>query len=217
MAANSFSLKTLSVTFSIAIVAYYGAVPHASKIIAVGAGFAIFVFWLLDAQYLRLERLFRALYDAVRLGKTTDLYSMDIGPYQAKVDPLRLVAISWVGYLDIRSHGGPIINPCGLYLRSSSARGVRWGGGGTATRPPPAHASHSHYALLPRHSDALPPTASASGASAELHGHKPPSPQICARGAQALFPVSEKTLTAPPSPPPSPRWSQTPHKPAAPS
>lgn len=46
------------------------------------------VFWGLDAFYLRQERLFRCLYDRVRLGpkdSKVPLYSMDTTEYQADV------------------------------------------------------------------------------------------------------------------------------------
>jgi len=67
MNANSFGLKTAAVTLVAALVAYYGAVPNASLIVGLGGVIVIAVFWGLDAQYLRWEKLFRALYDHVRV------------------------------------------------------------------------------------------------------------------------------------------------------
>lgn len=52
-------------------------------------------FWLLDSYYLRQERLFRKLYDAVRLPESTvDPFSMNVSSYRSTV-PWRVV---------IRSH-----------------------------------------------------------------------------------------------------------------
>jgi hypothetical protein len=98
MGSNSFSLKTASTTLVAGLLAYYGAVPSASQMVAVGGAIVIAVFWLLDANYLRLERLFRALYNKVRAATTmdaADLYSMDIAPFEETVVPIWRIAISW--------------------------------------------------------------------------------------------------------------------------
>ena len=98
MGTNSFSLKTASTTLVAALVAYYGAVPNASWTVALGAAIVIAVLWLLDANYLRLERLFRALYDEVRvttMTNTADLYSMNITQFQANENHVLRIAISW--------------------------------------------------------------------------------------------------------------------------
>ena len=94
MAGNSFSLKTLAVTFSVAVFAYFAAVPGASKVSFIGAGVGVLIFWLLDAQYLRLERLFRALYDNVRSQSAID-YSMETSAFQAKVQSTIRIGLSW--------------------------------------------------------------------------------------------------------------------------
>ncbi len=94
MASNSFSLKTLSVTFTAAVLAYLGAVATASRLVPVAAGLGVIIFWWLDAQYLRLEKLFRALYDCVREKQTTD-YSMDTKPFNRSIRPTWCVAFSW--------------------------------------------------------------------------------------------------------------------------
>jgi hypothetical protein len=98
MGSNSFNLKTASTTLVAALLAYYGAVPSASWTVAVCGGIVVGVFWLMDANYLRLERLFRALYNKVRRAVTMDkddFYSMDITPFQGNVDPIWKIAISW--------------------------------------------------------------------------------------------------------------------------
>jgi hypothetical protein len=94
MASNSFTLKTLSVAFVAGFVAYLGARPHPAPVVFYGVAVSVAVFWLFDAQYLRLERTFRALYDGVRVRTSTD-YSMDISAFRLRVDPTWRVAFSW--------------------------------------------------------------------------------------------------------------------------
>lgn len=93
MASNSFLLKGWSVTlvtglFALAasggIWAYsaLGLLPSLS-------------FWWLDAYYLRQERLFRKLHDAVRRGQLeSDLYCMNTAKYAADVPGLVSTAFS---------------------------------------------------------------------------------------------------------------------------
>lgn len=82
LAGNSFTMKGWSVTLVSALIA-----------IAVGKGdgrFALtglipaIVFWVLDGYFLWQERLFRQLFDAVRLEKkntSEDFFTMDTRPY----------------------------------------------------------------------------------------------------------------------------------------
>jgi len=94
MAGNSFALKTLSVTLAAAVTAYSGAVPTALRFATIGGILSIVVFWLLDAQYLRLERLFRYLYDQIRAKETTD-YSMGVSEFLSQVESTPRIAFSW--------------------------------------------------------------------------------------------------------------------------
>lgn len=95
MAGNSFSLKTVGVTLTAASVAYYGAVVRASWLVAAGVWLALAVLWGLDAKYLQLERQFRKLYDAVRVGTHTEAFSMDFRNYVQDVQSVRRIAFSW--------------------------------------------------------------------------------------------------------------------------
>ena len=94
MATNSFALKTLSVALVAAFLAYLGARPHPSAVVLIGIGGSLVVFWLLDAQYLRLERLYRKLYDDIRQQPSTT-YSMDTRAYQKAVYSTWKIARSW--------------------------------------------------------------------------------------------------------------------------
>jgi hypothetical protein len=71
MANTSFLLKGWSITIIAALFAY--SVKEGSKdVLWLGVALT-FVFWFLDSYFLRHERLFRALYDHVRLQKGEDI------------------------------------------------------------------------------------------------------------------------------------------------
>lgn len=74
MAQNSFVIKGWVITLVSAMFAL--AAKDANHKYAVIAYFPTLVFWLLDSYYLYQERLFRKLYDKVRV-KTEPDYSMD--------------------------------------------------------------------------------------------------------------------------------------------
>jgi hypothetical protein len=83
MSTDSFLIKGWAITVAAAV--YGFAADHSSwRVAAVGLLPAI-VFWGLDAYYLWHERLFRALYDAVRVADSTvEAYSMNIKPFKTK-------------------------------------------------------------------------------------------------------------------------------------
>lgn len=85
MARNSFQLKAWSLTLVAALLALAinNSDPELSTI-AIVPGFA---FWGLDAYYLRLEKLYRALYDDVRVtSNVVSRFSMDTSPYESEVE-----------------------------------------------------------------------------------------------------------------------------------
>ena len=95
LAGNCFALKALAGTIAAAVIAYAGATANSSPWVA-GAGILpSVVFWLMDAQYLRLERLFRKLYDGVRQGDVDEPFDMNIIPYNSQVESVWRIAISW--------------------------------------------------------------------------------------------------------------------------
>jgi len=95
MAGNSFSLRTLAVTISTGIIALLGSIPKPTPIYALSALLPLFVFWFLDARFLQLERLYRRLYDNVRLNKTNEPFTMVIGPYFRQEKSVLTIALSW--------------------------------------------------------------------------------------------------------------------------
>jgi hypothetical protein len=85
MAGNSFLLKGWSVTLLSALFALAAAKANAYFIYL--TYFPVVVFWALDGYYLRQERLFRALYDRVRVlpdDGPVD-FSMDTRPVEGSI------------------------------------------------------------------------------------------------------------------------------------
>lgn len=81
LAANSFQLKGWSV-FLVAAILSVGSIEGTSDI-AILAIFPVLVFWGLDGYYLWQERLFRLLYDRIRLMNPEDI-DFDMNPKPVK-------------------------------------------------------------------------------------------------------------------------------------
>jgi len=83
MAGNSFLLKGWTVTLAAAIVGLAAKDSNPNFILL--ALFPAASFWGLDAYYLRQERLFRALYDAVRSSAETEVFSLSTAKFRREV------------------------------------------------------------------------------------------------------------------------------------
>lgn len=92
---NSFTLKTLAMTLAVAILAFAASVKNPSWIYLLSGYLPILVFWIMDAQYLRLGRLFRHLFNAVRIGEVQEPFSMNIKPYFQAEKSTLIIAFSW--------------------------------------------------------------------------------------------------------------------------
>ncbi len=87
MAQNSFQIKGWSVTVATAVFAF--AAKESSPGLATLAIFPAASFWFLDAYYLRQERLYRKLFEAIADPlKTVYPFSMATDEYSNDVDPL---------------------------------------------------------------------------------------------------------------------------------
>ncbi len=95
MSTNSFALKALAVTLSTGAIAVAGALPKATPLFVLSATLPLGVFWWLDARYLRLERLFRRLYDDVRGGGAVAAFDMNAHRYDAQEPSALRIAVSW--------------------------------------------------------------------------------------------------------------------------
>jgi len=95
MASNSFTLKTLAISFAGAWIAFMAATSKSSIFFWLAASIPVLMFWILDAQYLRMERAYRRLYEHVRAGEGIDAYSMDFSPFAKDVGSVVKVMLSW--------------------------------------------------------------------------------------------------------------------------
>ena len=93
MAGNSFMIKGWSVTLVAALFALGAA--NTNGLFVYLAYFPVFMFWALDAYFLRQERLFRKLYDHVRRSQDRSAdFSMNTQPFEENVDVTWSVAWS---------------------------------------------------------------------------------------------------------------------------
>ncbi|WP_428278137.1 hypothetical protein [Candidatus Palauibacter sp.] len=92
MASNSFLIKGWSITLVAALFAL--AAVGTNEFFVYLAYFPAFMFWALDAYFLRQERLFRRLWDHVRQVDAAIDFSMDTGAFTDKVDGTWRVAWS---------------------------------------------------------------------------------------------------------------------------
>lgn len=78
---NSFLIKGWSLSIAAALLAF--SVKESKWSIAAISLLPSMAFWLLDAYFLRQERLFRRLYDKARLpDPEIEIFSMDVSPYR---------------------------------------------------------------------------------------------------------------------------------------
>ena len=84
MSNNSFLIKGW--TIALISILFSFAVKDSNTYLLALTFLPLFCFWGLDTYYLRQERLFRRLYDAVRQGKINDKYSMKTETFEKTVD-----------------------------------------------------------------------------------------------------------------------------------
>jgi len=92
---NCFTLKALAMTLAAALLAFAGSVEKPSWIYALAGSLPVVVFWIMDARYLRLGRLFRHLFTAVRKGDASEPFTMDISSYTKTEQSVLRIAFSW--------------------------------------------------------------------------------------------------------------------------
>ena len=100
MSRNCTLLKGWTLTLVVAI--FVLGVKEGQPLVAWSALVPLIVFWLLDASYLRLERLYRRLYDAARSAGDDGLrdttghpYPMSTKPYESMEKGVIRIAFSW--------------------------------------------------------------------------------------------------------------------------
>ena len=92
LANNSFAFKAWAIVLVAAVFAF--AADDGDPIFLLVALIPALAFWGLDAYYLRQERLFRALYDAVRKGEAG---AGEDGPFSMNTTPVGDRVASWWG------------------------------------------------------------------------------------------------------------------------
>ncbi len=92
---NCFTLKAMAMTFAVALLAFLGSIKSPNWVYPLAGCLPVCVFWIMDAQYLRLGRAFRKLFDEIRLHKIEEPFSMKIDPYLKKQQKVIRIAISW--------------------------------------------------------------------------------------------------------------------------
>src|SRR5258708_64837 len=92
LATCSFQLKGWVVTLAAALVVFLKG--EADPIYLFVPALPVIAFWLLDAWYLRQERLFRRLYDDVRCKKGEADFAMDTRPFRNAVGSVMRIAFS---------------------------------------------------------------------------------------------------------------------------
>lgn len=92
LATCSFQLKGWAVTLAAGLVVFLKG--EARPIYLFVPVLPVIAFWLLDAWYLRQERLFRRLYDDVRSKEGVADFSMDTRPFRNAVGSVMQVAFS---------------------------------------------------------------------------------------------------------------------------
>lgn len=92
---NSFTLKALAITLASAVLTFIGTLQNPNWVFAVAGYMPILIFWIMDAHYLRLGRMFRELYNAVRLGEVKDPFTMNYWEYGSKAQCTLRIALSW--------------------------------------------------------------------------------------------------------------------------
>lgn len=92
---NAFTVKAIAMTLAAAVLALIGSVEEPNIIYPLAGLLPVAVLWFMDAQYLRLGRLFRHLYGAIRRGEMTEPFSMDFQAYAKDEQSTIRIAFSW--------------------------------------------------------------------------------------------------------------------------
>ncbi|WP_327409899.1 hypothetical protein OG458_28525 [Streptomyces sp. NBC_01281] len=84
LANNSFLIRGWAITLTSALVGI--SIGSGKSSLAIASAIPVIGFWFLDFFYLRQERLFRKLYDAVSRGDSAiPLFSMEVAAYRALI------------------------------------------------------------------------------------------------------------------------------------
>lgn len=92
---NCFTLKAMAMTIAAALLAFIGTLENPNWVYPIAAILPIIVFWIMDAQYLRLGRCFRRLFDTVRKHECKEPFSMDISNHIKAEKSVFKIMFTW--------------------------------------------------------------------------------------------------------------------------
>ena len=95
IAGNSAQMKTWAVSLVTATFIFSGLSDDPHWLIAAGGCVPVIAFWIMDARYLRLERCYIKLYNAVATDASDKHFDLDYRPYASTVGSFWNVARSW--------------------------------------------------------------------------------------------------------------------------
>ena len=92
---NCFTLKAIAMTLAVALLAFLGSIKNPNWVYPLAGCLPVCVFWIMDAQYQRLGRAFRKLFDEIRLHKIEVPFSMNIDSYLKVGQTILRISVSW--------------------------------------------------------------------------------------------------------------------------
>ena len=94
MAGNSSLMKRWAMVL-VPAVATFGKFGDAPIVAGIAGGIPLIFMWWQDAKYLRLERAYRKLYEAIVAGEEVKMFDLDSRPYLARVGSDYKTLCSW--------------------------------------------------------------------------------------------------------------------------
>ena len=95
MAGNCVQLKTQSVALVTVVFVFSSVFDEPHWFIGVGGCIPIIAFWIMDANYIHLERCYIALYEQAIAGRVSQPFDLNYRPYISKVESIWSIAWSW--------------------------------------------------------------------------------------------------------------------------
>lgn len=95
MGSNALAMKALAAAIAAGVIAVAGVGVNGSPWLPLGALLPVWLFWILDAKYLRLERLYRELYGDIHGGGAAGNFSMSTEKYKDQVETTEQIMRSW--------------------------------------------------------------------------------------------------------------------------
>ena len=95
MAGNSAQMKTWAVSLVTAVFVLSGVTDTSHWLMGLGGAIAVVSLGIMDARYLRIERCYRKLYEAVVNDDGVRPFDLNHSPYVSQVAPVWRTVMSW--------------------------------------------------------------------------------------------------------------------------